>query len=130
MPRGRQYGRPSIEEEPLSEKVGGSDFLALETTARRDGGDWVLNGRKFFVTGGPVVEVALLFARVEGATREQISAFLVPLDAPGVQRVRVIQTLMTDGYTGELAFDDVRVAAIAETFTADDSAETIALATA
>jgi alkylation response protein AidB-like acyl-CoA dehydrogenase len=93
----------------LSEKAGGSDFLALETTARRDGGDWVLNGRKFFVTGGPVVEVALLFARVEGATREQISAFLVPLDAPGVQRVRVIQTLMTDGYTGELAFDDVRV---------------------
>jgi alkylation response protein AidB-like acyl-CoA dehydrogenase len=93
----------------VTEESGGSDFLSMTTTARPDDGGWILNGRKFLITGGPVVEVGLIFARVAGAPREEISAFLVPLDAPGVERVRVLQTLMLDGYTGELAFHDVRV---------------------
>ena len=97
----------------ISEESGGSDFLAMTSLARRDGTDWVLNGRKFFVTGGPIVELACVFARTEGAGHEKISAFLVPLDAPGVERVRVLQTLMVDGFTGELAFDDVRLPASA-----------------
>lgn len=37
----------------VSEESGGSDFLAMTSVARRDGGDWILSGRKFFVTGGP-----------------------------------------------------------------------------
>ena len=93
----------------VSEELGGSDFLAMTSVARRDGGDWILSGRKFFVTGGPIVELAFVFARVEGAGHEEISAFLEPLDAPGVERVRVPQTLMVDGFTGELAFNHVRL---------------------
>ena len=97
----------------ITEESGGSDFLTMTTAARRDGDDWILNGRKFFVTGGPIVELGCIFARVEGGNHEELSAFLVPLDSPGVERVRVLQTLMLDGFTGELAFNDVRLPASA-----------------
>ena len=97
----------------ITEESGGSDFLTMTTTARRDGDDWILNGRKFFVTGGPIVELGQIFARVEGGSHEELSAFLVPLDAPGVERGRVLQTMMLDGFTGEVAFNDVRLPASA-----------------
>ena len=97
----------------ISEESGGSDFLTMTTSVSRDGEDWVMNGQKFFVTGGPIVELGCVFARIEGAAQDELSAFLVPLDAPGVERVRVLQTMMIDGFTGELAFRDVRLPASA-----------------
>ena len=93
----------------LTEPETGSDFSALVTTARRDGEAYVLAGRKHLITGAPFAELAQVFARLEGAPRGSLTAFLVPLDAPGVERGLVQQTIMADGQTGEIVFHEVRV---------------------
>jgi acyl-CoA dehydrogenase len=95
----------------LSEPGAGTDALALESSARRDGDGWVLSGTKHLITGAPFVEAAQVFARVEGAGRRELSAFLVPMDAPGASRGPVQQTIMADGQTGVLEFRDVRLPA-------------------
>ena len=97
----------------LTESGVGSDFPSLATSARRDGAGnaagYVLNGEKSLITGAPTAELAQVFARMEGAPRGELTAFLVPLDAPGVERGPVQQTIMGDGLTGSLTFTDVRV---------------------
>jgi len=69
----------------LTEPNHGSDATWLETTACRDGGDWVINGAKRFNTGLHSATVDLIFARTAGRAGEArgITAFLVPTDAPG-----------------------------------------------
>jgi acyl-CoA dehydrogenase len=93
----------------LTEPRAGSDALALEMSARPEDGGWVLNGVKHLITGAPFVEHAQVLARVEGAGRRELTAFLVPMDAPGASRGPVQQTIMADGQTGVLQFDEVRV---------------------
>ncbi len=95
----------------LTEPSAGSDALALQTSARRDGDGWVLNGMKHLITGAPFVEHAQVIARVEGAARGELTVFLVPMDAPGAARGPVQQTIMSDGQTGVLTFEDVRLPA-------------------
>lgn len=91
----------------LTEPGAGSDALALEAAARPDGDGWVLSGVKHLITGAPFVEHAQVIARVEGAERRELTAFLVPMDAPGAVRGPVQQTIMADGQTGVLEFRDV-----------------------
>jgi alkylation response protein AidB-like acyl-CoA dehydrogenase len=69
----------------LTEPEAGSDAGATRTTARRDGGGWVLTGSKNFITHASVGGVAVVMARTApGTDHRGISAFIVPLDAPGV----------------------------------------------
>ena len=69
----------------LSEPDAGSDARALRTTARREGGRWILNGTKNFVTNGPVAALAIVLASTDPAAGPKgISAFLVPTDSPGL----------------------------------------------
>lgn len=91
----------------LTEPGAGTDVLALASSARRDGDGWVLSGVKHLITGAPFVEYAQVIARVEGAGRRELSAFLVPMVAPGAARGPVQQTIMADGQTGVLEFRDV-----------------------
>jgi alkylation response protein AidB-like acyl-CoA dehydrogenase len=93
----------------LTEPRAGSDALALRTSARRDGDGWILSGVKHLITGAPFAAHAQVLAREEGAGRRELTCFLVPLDATGVERGPVQQTLMADGQTGVLRFHDVRV---------------------
>ena len=93
----------------LTEPEVGSDFPALRMTARKDGDAYVLAGRKHLITGAPFAELAQVFAVLDGAPRGRLTGFLVALDAPGVIRGPVQQTIMADGQTGELVFDEVRV---------------------
>ncbi len=95
----------------LSEPGSGTDALALEASARPDGDGWILDGVKHLITGAPFVEHAQVIARVEGAGRSELTAFLVPMDAPGASRGPVQQTIMADGQTGVLEFRDVRLVA-------------------
>lgn len=95
----------------LTEPRAGSDALALETTLTPDGDGWRLNGTKHLITGAPFVEAAQVLARVEGAGRRELTAVLVPMDAPGASRGPVQQTIMADGQTGVLEFRDVPVPA-------------------
>lgn len=64
----------------LTEPETGSDPAAMQTTARRDGGDWVLDGHKRWVTNGSIADIAVIWAKAE----EGIRGFLVPLGTPGV----------------------------------------------
>jgi butyryl-CoA dehydrogenase len=72
----------------LTEASSGSDAASLRASARRDGGGWVLNGRKHFITNAKYAPLAITFARVgtaeEGRPHEGITAFIVPMDATGV----------------------------------------------
>jgi len=98
----------------LTEPGAGSDALgSMATTATRDGDHYLLNGRKIFITNGPVADVLLVYARTDRAKGARgISAFIVEKDAPGF---RVAQKLVKMGFrgsqTGELVFDDCRVPA-------------------
>ena len=69
----------------LTEPDHGSDATWLETTAKRDGGDWVLNGMKRFNTGMHVAQYDIVFARTSGepGSARGITAFFVPTDTPG-----------------------------------------------
>jgi cyclohexanecarboxyl-CoA dehydrogenase len=71
----------------LTEPEAGSDAAALRATARRHGGEYVLDGTKSEVAFAEEAEAAIVYARVAGADpRQEITAFLVPQDLPGVSR--------------------------------------------
>jgi acyl-CoA dehydrogenase len=85
----------------------GSDPSMLATTAARDGDGWVLNGRKWLITGADGAGVGLVMATTEGGA----TLFLVPLPHPGVRTERVLDTIdrsMSGGH-GVMALDNVRV---------------------
>ncbi|HEB91050.1 MAG TPA: isovaleryl-CoA dehydrogenase [Deltaproteobacteria bacterium] len=96
----------------LTEPGAGSDALgSMATTAIRDGDHYVVNGRKLFITNGPVADLCLLYVKTDPARGSQgITALIVEMDSPGVT---VAQKLTKMGFrgsqTGELAFDDCRV---------------------
>lgn len=95
----------------LTEPGTGSDAAALTTRARRDGGDWLIDGTKMFITNGTWADVVLLFARSgEEAGHRGVTAFLVPADAPGLTRREIRGKLGLRGQaTAELVLDGVRV---------------------
>ena len=98
----------------LTEPGAGSDALgSMRTTARREGGHYVLNGRKIYITNGPVADVLLVYAKTDKDKGPQgISAFIVEKDFPGF---KVAQKLTKMGFRGsqtaELVFDDCKVPA-------------------
>ncbi|EGE45436.1 acyl-CoA dehydrogenase family protein [Streptomyces griseus] len=97
----------------LTEPGTGSDAGNLATRAERDGGDYVVNGTKMFITNGTWADVVLLFARTNDAPGHRgVSAFLVPTDTPGLTRRTVHGKLGLRGQaTAELVLQGVRVPA-------------------
>ncbi len=98
----------------MTEPGAGSDALgSMATTARRDGDDYVLNGRKLFITNGPVADVLLVYAKTDMARKQHgISAFIVEKDFPGFGVAQKLDKMGWRGSpTGELVFDDCRVPA-------------------
>jgi acyl-CoA dehydrogenase len=108
---------PPLVEEPilcsfgLSEPGAGSDVAALKTTAALDGDAYVLNGSKTFITNAGHAAWAVVFARTDPrAGHRGISAFVVPMDAPGVTVESHLDKMgqrATD--TSAFALQDVRV---------------------
>lgn len=96
----------------LTEPGAGSDALgSMATTAVRDGDDYIVNGRKLFITNGPVADICLLYVKTDMEKGSQgITALIVEMDRPGAT---VAQKIVKMGFrgspTGELAFDDCRV---------------------
>jgi alkylation response protein AidB-like acyl-CoA dehydrogenase len=98
----------------LTEPDTGSDAGNLSSRAVRDGDDWLITGRKLFITNGTWAKVALVFARTGDAGPRGISAFLVPTDADGFEAIEIKGKLGLRGQaTAELVLDDVRVPASA-----------------
>lgn len=98
----------------LTEPGAGSDALgSMRTTARREGGHYILNGSKIYITNGPVADVLLVYAKTDKDKGAQgISAFIVEKDMPGF---KIAQKLVKMGFRGsqtaELVFEDCRVPA-------------------
>ncbi len=94
----------------LTEPGAGSDPGSLETRAERDGGDWVLTGRKIFITLGTWASFALVFARTGEPGPRGITCFVVPTDAQGFEARTVRGKLgLRAQDTAELFLDGVRV---------------------
>ena len=71
----------------LTEPLHGSDSVALETTARRDGDEWVINGEKKWIGNGSVADVVVLWAR--DAADGKVKGFLVEKGSPGYHAERI-----------------------------------------
>ncbi|HYS09360.1 MAG TPA: acyl-CoA dehydrogenase family protein [Myxococcales bacterium] len=98
----------------LSEPHAGSDAGALRTTARRDGGDYVLNGSKQWITSGDQAGVIIVWARTGEPGTRGISAFLVEGGSPGLHVGRHEDKMgLRASSTVSLSFEDVRVPASA-----------------
>jgi alkylation response protein AidB-like acyl-CoA dehydrogenase len=101
----------------LTEPGTGSDAASLATRAVRDtndesdsGAGWTISGSKMFITNGMWADVVLLFARTGGPGPRGVTAFLVPMDSPGLTRREIHGKLGLRGQpTAELTFDGVRV---------------------
>ena len=68
----------------LTEPGAGSDAAALKTCARRDGGDYILDGTKQFISGAGATDFYFIFARTGGEGSDGVSAFVVMKDTPGL----------------------------------------------
>jgi acyl-CoA dehydrogenase len=94
----------------ISEPGAGSDPSGMLTKAVRDGDDWVLNGRKIWITRAEEADFTILMAITDPEKRARggMSAFLVDHDAPGFKVLRRIPMLGGE-YTYELVLEDCRV---------------------
>jgi acyl-CoA dehydrogenase len=98
----------------LTEADAGSDPSGLTTSARREGGQWVINGAKRYITNAPIADVFMVFARTNADVPAQrgISTFLVSADTPGVSVGPKDHKMGQFGaWTADVYFDDVRVRA-------------------
>ena len=92
----------------VSEPEAGSDIFGMQTRAERRGDRWVLNGRKTWITAGPIADLFLCFASTDPTKGMLgISAFLIDRDTPGFRVIREIPKMgMRTVPMGELAFED------------------------
>ena len=97
----------------LTEPQAGSDASNLQTTAQRDGNEWVLNGTKQFITSGSTADVAIAFAVTDPeAGKRGISAFIVPTSTDGytvASTERKMGQRASD--TCQIVFDEMRLPA-------------------
>ncbi|OYN76171.1 acyl-CoA dehydrogenase family protein [Mycolicibacterium sphagni] len=96
----------------LTEAEAGSDPAGLRATARRQGSDWVINGRKRFITNAALADLLVVFARTDPNAKgaKGISAFIVDTTTPGVAIGPKDRKMGQAGaWTSEVSFDDVRV---------------------
>jgi acyl-CoA dehydrogenase len=114
----RRFLAPAVSGEAIAaiamtEPDAGSDLASMRTTARRFGGEYVINGRKTFITNGRRCHWCLVVARTDTeAGHKGFSLFLVPKDTPGFQVARTLRKLgMHSSDTAELVFEDCRVPA-------------------
>jgi alkylation response protein AidB-like acyl-CoA dehydrogenase len=95
----------------LTEPEAGSDATRIKTRADRQNGDWVINGRKHFITGGDEADFALVFAVTDPEKRAKggITAFFVDADTPGYSVSRIQHTMSPIQNPAEITFENVRV---------------------
>jgi glutaryl-CoA dehydrogenase len=90
----------------LTEPHGGSDPSNMRTVAKKDGGDWVLNGAKMWITNGGIADVAVVWA----TTDEGVKGFLVEKDMKGFSAPDIKHKMsLRASVTSSLFFDNVRV---------------------
>ena len=112
----REFLAPAISGEHVacigvSEPGAGSDVAAIKTTARKVGGDYLINGAKMWITSSLQADWMCLLANTsEGSGHKNKSLIVVPMKTPGItvaKKIRKIGMMSSD--TGLIHFDDVRV---------------------
>ncbi|GGO47169.1 acyl-CoA dehydrogenase family protein [Streptomyces lasiicapitis] len=95
----------------ITEPDAGSNSHRITTTARRDGDDWILTGRKVFISGVDIADATLIVGRTEDARTGKLKPclFIVPRDAPGFTRNRIDMELQAPEKQFELVLEDVRL---------------------
>ena len=95
----------------VTEPSGGSDIRSIQTRARRDGDDWVIDGHKVFIGNGGIADVHVVVATVdpEAGHRGQ-GVFIVPKGTPGLSMLRKLDKLgCRASHTGEIVLEECRV---------------------
>ena len=96
----------------ITEYRGGSDVLGMETRAEKHGDAWVVNGTKAYITNAQYADLIFVCALHDpGAGGAGAIAFVVERDNPGLGIGRTYRTIMDDGMTGELRFENCRLSA-------------------
>jgi alkylation response protein AidB-like acyl-CoA dehydrogenase len=97
----------------ITEPDAGSNSHRITTTARRDGGDWLLTGRKTFISGVDVADAVLVVGRTEDARTGRLkpALFTVPTGTPGFEARRIEMDLVSPDHQFGLFLDDVRLPA-------------------
>jgi acyl-CoA dehydrogenase len=114
-----RYLKPAVRGErmdtlAMTEPEAGSDIRSMRTTARRSGGDWVLNGTKHFISGAEHADFVIVFAATgadpDRPDRKAITAFLVDRGTPGFTIREGYRSVSHRGYPNSvLEFDDCRL---------------------
>ena len=112
----REFLAPSISGDyvaclGVSEVGAGSDVASIKTTARKDGGDYIINGGKMWTTNGTQADWMCLLANTsEGAPHKNKSLICLPMKTKGVEVARKLDKLgMRSSDTAQIFFDNVRV---------------------
>src|ERR1700742_3322988 len=95
----------------VTEPSGGSDVRSIQTRARKDGGDWIIDGQKVFIGNGGIADVHVVVATVdpEAGHRGQ-GVFIVPKGAAGLSMLRKLDKRGSRAsHTGEIVFENCRV---------------------
>lgn len=96
----------------VTEPDAGSDVASIKCAARRDDGDYVLNGSKLFISNGAWADFVIVAAKTDPSAGHQgVSLFVVDAGTPGFTARRIPMLGWRTGQTGELTFSDVRVSA-------------------
>jgi citronellyl-CoA dehydrogenase len=112
----KEYLEPAIKGDmvvsiAVSEAGAGSDVAGIKTTARKDGGDYVINGSKMWITNGTQSDWACMLVNTsEGKAHQNKSLIIVPMDAKGIDRKTKLDKLgMRASDTAMIFLDNVRV---------------------
>jgi len=112
----RQFLAPAVSGDMVgcigvSEASGGSDVASIKTTARKDGGDYVINGSKMWITNSLQADWMCLLANTsDGAPHKNKTLIMVPMDTKGISVAQKIRKIgMNSSDTGLIYFDEVRV---------------------
>jgi|UniRef100_A0A7C4EV88 glutaryl-CoA dehydrogenase (non-decarboxylating) len=95
----------------ITEPDAGSDTASMTTTAVRDGNEYVLNGRKMWITWSPVADMSVVFAMTDKKAKHKgMSAFVMDMDTRGVSTKAIKEKLgLWACPTGEIIMEDVRI---------------------
>lgn len=94
----------------MTEPSGGSDLRGMKTNARRTTGGWLLKGQKVFISNGQLANLAVVAAKADIGSKNNITLFLVDTGSPGFHRGRNLDKIGVHAQdTSELFFDDVFV---------------------
>ena len=97
----------------ITEPDAGTNSHNITTTARRDGDEWVLNGRKIYISGVDEADNVLVVARTEDARTGKLKPclFVVPTDAPGFEATPIPMEIVSPEQQFQVFIDDVRLPA-------------------